>query len=72
MWSSPARTLRPVPPTPLITDPRWQRQEANSYVTYPEWHIVFAYDGLAHTVAQGDEHRPLPQERSAPPLGLLA
>jgi hypothetical protein len=42
---------------PLITDPRWQRQEANSYLTYPEWHIVFAYDGLAHAVASGDEHR---------------
>lgn len=42
--------------TPLITDSRWQRQEANSYLTYPEWHIVFAYDGLAHTVAAGDEH----------------
>ena len=42
---------------PLITDSRWQRQEANSYLTYPEWHIVFAYDGLAHTVAAGDEHR---------------
>lgn len=42
---------------PLITDARWQRQEANSYLTYPEWHIVFAYDGLAHTVKGGDEHR---------------
>ena len=42
---------------PSITDARWQRQEANSYLTYPEWHIVFAYDGLAHVVAAGDEHR---------------
>lgn len=41
---------------PLITDPHWQREEANSYLTYPEWHIVFAYDGLAHTLARGDEH----------------
>jgi hypothetical protein len=40
---------------PLITDRDWQREEANSYLTYPEWHIVFAYDGLAHTVARGDE-----------------
>ena len=42
---------------PLITDPRWQRQEANSYLTYPEWHIVFAYDGLARTLTAGDEHQ---------------
>jgi len=41
---------------PLITDSRWLRQEANSYLTYPEWHIVFAYDGLAHTLKADDEH----------------
>jgi len=42
--------------TPLMTDSRWQRPEANSYLTYPEWHIVFAYDGLAHTLKADDEH----------------
>ena len=41
---------------PLVTDPAFQRREANTYLTYPEWHIVFAYDGLAHALATGDEH----------------
>jgi len=42
--------------TPLITDPAFQRQEANTYLTYPEWHIVYAYDGLAQALKTGDEH----------------
>jgi hypothetical protein len=41
---------------PLITDPVFQRREANTYLTYPEWHIVFAYDGLAEALKTGDEH----------------
>jgi hypothetical protein len=41
---------------PLITDPASQRREANTYLTYPEWHIVYAYDGLAHVLKSGDEH----------------
>lgn len=41
---------------PLITDPGFRRLEANTYLTYPEWHIVFAYDGLAHVVKTGDEY----------------
>ena len=41
---------------PRITDPGFRRLEANSYLTYPEWHIVFAYDGLAKVLENGDEH----------------
>jgi hypothetical protein len=41
---------------PLIADPASQRREANTYLTYPEWHIVYAYDGLAHVLKSGDEH----------------
>ena len=41
---------------PLITDPAFQRAEANSYLTYPEWHIVYAYEGLAKTLETTDEH----------------
>jgi hypothetical protein len=41
---------------PLITDPAFQRREANTYLTYPEWHIVFAYDGLAQALKNGDEY----------------
>ncbi|WP_454849432.1 hypothetical protein [Rhizobium binxianense] len=42
---------------PLIRDPASVRQEANTYLTYPEWHIVYAYDGLAETLKTGDEYR---------------
>ena len=41
---------------PLIVDPAFRRPEANTYLTYPEWHIVYAYDGLAHVLKTGDEH----------------
>lgn len=41
---------------PQITDPQYQRREANSYLTYPEWHIVYAYEGLAEVLKNGDEH----------------
>jgi hypothetical protein len=41
---------------PVIADPAFRRREANTYLTYPEWHIVFAYDGLAQAVKSGDEY----------------
>lgn len=44
------------PYTPLIVDPIEQRREANTYLTYPEWHIVYAYDGLAEVLKNADEH----------------
>ncbi len=40
----------------VITDPAFVRREANTYLTYPEWHIVYAYDGLAEALRTGDEH----------------
>jgi hypothetical protein len=40
----------------LITEAEFQRPEANSFLTYPEWHIVYAYEGLAETLKTGDEH----------------
>lgn len=42
--------------SPLIRDPQMKRQEANTFLTYPEWHIVYAYDGLAETLKTGDEY----------------
>ncbi|MCB1387050.1 MAG: hypothetical protein KDJ80_14035 [Nitratireductor sp.] len=42
---------------PKIADLEFRRAEANSYMTYPEWHIVYAYQGLAETLRTGDEHR---------------
>jgi hypothetical protein len=41
---------------PLTTDAASHRSEANTYLTYPEWHIVYAYDGLAEALKGGDEH----------------
>jgi hypothetical protein len=41
---------------PVITDPNEQRREANTYLTYPEWHIVYAYDGLAEVLKTSDEY----------------
>ncbi len=41
---------------PIITEAEFQRQEANSFLTYPEWHIVYAYEGLARTLETSDEH----------------
>ena len=49
--STPAAAYRPI-----ISDQAQQRAEANSYLTYPEWHIVYAYEGLAETLRAGDEH----------------
>lgn len=47
---------RPQAYEPLIADPAFRRAEANTYLTYPEWHIVYAYDGLAQALQRGDEH----------------
>lgn len=41
---------------PLIADSAKQRRESNTYLTYPEWHIVYAYDGLAEVLRTSDEH----------------
>lgn len=44
------------PYMPLIKDTAFHRREANTFLTYPEWHIVYAYDGLAQTLKTGDEY----------------
>jgi hypothetical protein len=41
---------------PRIEDAVFRRREANAYLTYPEWHFVYAYDGLAEALRTGDEH----------------
>ena len=43
------------PPTPLVKTAGYVRREADSYLTYPEWHIVFAYEDLAGVLRRGDE-----------------
>ena len=44
------------PYEPIITDPNWQRAESRTLMTYPEWHIVHAYDDYAKVIATGDPH----------------
>lgn len=41
---------------PILQEPEFQRMEANSFLTYPEWHIVYAYEGLANTLQSSDEY----------------
>lgn len=41
--------------TPLV-DGAWQRAESRTLTTYPEWHIVHAYDDYARVIAEGDPH----------------
>ncbi|WP_152048351.1 hypothetical protein [Aureimonas psammosilenae] len=41
---------------PIITDAAWQRPEARTFLTYPEWHMVYAYEDLAKVLERGDEH----------------
>lgn len=34
------------PRHPLISDKAWQREEARTWLTYPEWHIVYSADSF--------------------------
>lgn len=40
---------------PIIA-PEYRRAPAATYLTYPEWHIVFAYDDYAKVIETGDPH----------------
>lgn len=40
---------------PLLP-PEHHRAEARSFLTYPEWHIVHAYDDYAKVISAGDPH----------------
>ena len=39
-----------------ILPPAFRREESRTYTTYPEWHIVHAYDDYARVIATGDPH----------------
>ena len=41
---------------PLIAESVFQREEARTYLTYPEWHIVYAYQEMGKLLETGDEH----------------
>lgn len=40
----------------LISNPDYYRPESATYLTYPEWHIVNAYDEYAKVLETGDPH----------------
>ena len=40
---------------PAIDDPGYRRSEARSYLSYPEWYIVHAYEDFAGVLAERDE-----------------
>ena len=42
-------------PAPLVSDPGYVRRESDSYLSFPEWHIVYAYEDLAAVLRRGDE-----------------
>lgn len=41
---------------PIITQAEWQRPESRTFLTYPEWHMVYAYEDFAKVLETGDEH----------------
>jgi hypothetical protein len=41
-------------PAPLVDAPGYVRRESDSYLSYPEWHIVYAYEDLAGVLRRGD------------------
>ena len=42
-------------PPPLVSEPGYARRESDSYLSFPEWHIVYAYDDLAAVLRRGTE-----------------
>lgn len=39
---------------PLITDPAWQRDESRTWLTYPEWHIVYSAESFGSFLKRGN------------------
>ncbi len=39
-----------------LVDEDWRRAESRTLTTYPEWHIVHAYDDYARVISTGDPH----------------
>lgn len=43
-------------PYEALLAPEHHRPESRTLMTYPEWHIVHAYEDYAHVIAEGDPH----------------
>ena len=59
LWVEVACTTAREPGTltraPLVEERGYARRESDSYLSYPEWHIVYAYEDLAGVLRRGDE-----------------
>ena len=58
LWIEVACTTAREPGTvtraPLVEDRGYARRESDSYLSFPEWHIVYAYEDLAGVLRHGD------------------
>jgi hypothetical protein len=50
-----AREPGSVTRAPLVEDRGYARRESDSYLSFPEWHIVYAYEDLAGVLRGGNE-----------------
>jgi hypothetical protein len=41
---------------PIVAESAFGRPEANTYLNYPEWHVIHVQEGLANVLKTGDEH----------------
>jgi hypothetical protein len=60
VWIETACTARRAPDTErvsLVRDPGYARRESDSYLSFPEWHIVYAYEDLAGVLGAADASR---------------
>jgi hypothetical protein len=42
-------------PAPLVNERGYARRESDSYLSFPEWHIVYAYEDFAGVLRSGNE-----------------
>ncbi len=58
LWIEVACTAARAPGTmtraPLVEDRGYARRESDSYLSFPEWHIVYAYEDMAGVLRHGD------------------
>jgi hypothetical protein len=52
---TPAREPGTLTRAPLVEERGYARRESDSYLSFPEWHIVYAYEDLAGVLRRGDE-----------------
>ena len=58
VWVEGVCATSPTPrprPRALVDDRGYARRESDSYLSFPEWHIVYAYEDLAGVLRRGSE-----------------